>query len=84
MFHDPRQGELRVRRSLSETAGEIVQAGGEPGIVLAHAVHAESDEFAREEFGQGRGHGFEVRARGYEIDVGLDCKTRGRKNAVTA
>src|SRR5260370_11706528 len=84
VFHDPRQGELGVLRSLRQAAGEIVQTSGEPWVVLAHAVHAESDELAREEFGQGRGNGFEVRARGCEIDVGLDCKTRGGKNAVTA
>src|SRR5258708_2989253 len=40
VFYDPRQGEFGVLRSLRETAGEIVQTSGEPGIVLPHAVHA--------------------------------------------
>src|SRR5216684_3597444 len=84
VFHDPRQGELGVLRSLGETAGEIVQSAGEPGVVLAHAIQAKSDEFVGEEFGQGRSDGFQVRASGYEVDVGLDCETRPGKNAIAA
>src|ERR1700719_191485 len=84
VFYYPVQGELGVLRSLRETAGEIVQTAGEPGIVFAQAIHAQDDQFLREEFGQGGGNGFEVRARGYEIDVGLDRKTRGGENAVTS
>src|SRR5882762_1223302 len=84
VFYDPGQGEFGILWSLRKTAGEIVEAAGEPGIVLAHAVHPEGDEFAREEFGQGRSDGFEMRASGYEIDVGLYCEARRWKNAIAA
>src|SRR5712692_5403511 len=84
VFYDPGQGEFGVLRSLRETAGEIVEAAGEPGIVLTEAIHAQDDQFSREEFSEGRGDGFKVRATGYEVDVGLDCETRRRKNAVAA
>src|SRR5258708_4891285 len=84
VFHDPGQGELGVLGSLRETAGEIVQTAGEPGIMLAHAIHAKSDEFVGEELGQGRSDGFEVRASGYEVDVGLNGETRRGENAIAA
>src|SRR5260370_25826514 len=82
--YDPGEREFGVVGSLRETAGKIIQASGEPGIVLAHAVHAQSDEFAGEEFGERRSDGFEVRASGYEVNVGLYGETRGGKNAVAA
>src|SRR6266852_3011631 len=44
VFYDPGQGEVGVLGSLCETAGEIVETAGEPGIVLAHAIHAPGDE----------------------------------------
>src|SRR5258708_3666562 len=83
VFHDPSQSEFGIFGSLRKAAGEIVKTTGEPGIVLAHAVHPQSNEFVRKQFGQGRSDGFEMRARGYEIDVGLYGETCGGKNAVT-
>src|SRR5260370_24677127 len=82
--HDPGESKFGVFRSLRETAGKIVEAAGEPGVVLAEAIHAQNDQFFGEEFGEGRSHGFEVRASGYEINVGLHGETRGGKNAVAA
>src|SRR6267142_280009 len=84
VFHDPGQSEFGVLRSLRKTAGEIVEAAGEPGIVRTEAIHAQDDQFFREEFSEGRSDGFEMRASGYEIDVGLDCETRRGKNAIAA
>src|SRR5260370_25638415 len=52
--------------------------------MLAHAMHAKSDEFVGEEFGQGRSDGFKVGASRYEGDVGLDRETRRGKNAIAA
>src|SRR5260370_13665709 len=52
--------------------------------MLAHAIHAKSDEFVGEELGQGRSDGFEVRASGYEVDVGLNGETRRGENAIAA
>src|SRR6266852_2333314 len=82
VFYDPGQGEVGVLGSLREAACEIVETAREPGVVFAEAIHAQDDQFFREEFGQGRSDGFEVRSSGYEINVCLDGETRGRKNAV--
>jgi len=49
--------------------------------VLPQAIHTQSDQFLREHFGKGRGHGFEVRARGDEVDVGLNGEARGGEDA---
>src|SRR5258708_5548125 len=84
VFHDPSQSEFGVFGSLREAAGEIVETSGEPGIVLAHAVHPQGNEFVRKKFGQGRSDGFEMRARGYEIDVSPHGETCRGKDAVAA
>src|SRR6266849_1184687 len=84
VFYDPGQGEVGVLGSLREAACEIVETAREPGVVFAEAIHAQDDQFFREEFGKGRSDGFEVRSSGYEINVCLDGETRGRKNAIAA
>src|SRR5258708_38247418 len=82
--HDPGESKFGVFRSLRETAGKIVETAGEPGVVLAEAIHAQNDQFFGEEFGEGRSDGLEVRASGYEVNVGLYGETRGGKDAVVA
>src|SRR5260370_34976761 len=57
VFHDPGQGEVGVLRSLRKTGGEIVEAAGEPGIVRTEAIHAQDDQFFREEFSEERSDG---------------------------
>src|SRR5437016_4952854 len=44
VFHDPRKGEFGVFWSLPQTASEIVETAGQPGIVLAQAVHAKGNQ----------------------------------------
>ncbi len=53
VFHAVGESELSVFGGLREAALEIVERGNEPGIVLAHAVHAKGNEFVAEEFGEG-------------------------------
>ena len=77
VFHDPGEGEFGVFGSLRQAAGEIVETAGEPGIVLAQAVHAQRDEFVGEKFGERRSNGFEVRARGDEVARRLHGVSRG-------
>jgi hypothetical protein len=43
VFDDPGECEVGVFGSLGESSGEIVEATGEPRIVMAEAIHAESD-----------------------------------------
>lgn len=40
VFDDPGEGELGVFRGLGHAAGEIVEAAGEPRVVLAEAIDA--------------------------------------------
>ena len=83
VIHHIGQGEVGVFGGLGEAAGEIVEAAGQPGVMLAQAIDAQSDQFFREHFGEGRSDRFEVRARGHEIDIGLNGVARGGENAVT-
>src|SRR6185369_4970550 len=82
MLHYVGQGEVGVFGSLREAASEVVEAAGKPGVVLAQAIDAQSDQFFREHFGEGRSYSFEVRARGDEVDVSLNGETRGGEDAV--
>src|SRR6185369_14645466 len=77
MLHYVGQGEVGVFGSLREAASEVVEAAGKPGVVLAQAIDAQSDQFFREHFGEGRSYSFEVRARGDEVDVSMNGETRG-------
>src|SRR2546429_9363331 len=81
VFHDPGQGELGVLRSLRETTGEIIETAGEPGIVLAKAVHAKGNQLLREKLGEGRSDGFEMRSSRDKFDVGLNGVTCCRQDA---
>ncbi len=84
VFDDPGEGEVGVFGGLGHAAGEIVEAAGEPRVVLAQAIDAQRDQFFRKHFGEGRGDGFGVRFRGDEIDVGLDGVARGGEDAFAA
>ena len=83
VFYDPGEGEVGILGSLRQATGEIIEAVGEPGIMLAHAVHPKSDEFVREEFGERRSDSFEVRTSGNEIDIGLNGEARRGENSIT-
>ena len=82
VFDDPGEREVGVFGGLRQAAGEIVEAAGEPWVVLAQAIDAQRDQFFRKQFGERRGDGFGVRFRGDEIDVGLDGVARGGEDAV--
>lgn len=84
VLDDPSESELRVFRGLRETRVEIVEAGREPGVVLAKAVHAQGDELVGKQLGQGRGDGFEVGASGDKLNVGVHGIAGGGKDAFAA
>ncbi len=84
VFDDPGKREISVFGGLRETAGEIVEAAGEPGVMFAEAIHSQDNQFLREQFGEGGSDGFEVRASGNEVNVSLDGETRCWKNAIAA
>src|SRR5260370_4825519 len=84
VFDDPVEREISVFGGLCETAGEIVEAAGEPGVMFAEAIHAQDNQFLREQFSKGGSDGFEVRASGDEVNVSLDGETRCWKNAIAA
>ena len=84
MFDHPGQCELRILRGLGQSSGEIVEAAGKPRIMLAHAVHTQSDQLAREEFRERRSHGLKMRTRRDEVHVSLYGEARSGEDAVTA
>src|SRR5256885_17078986 len=84
VFDDPGEGEFGVFWSLREAAREVVQSTSHPRIKFAKAVHAERDQAFGKKFGERRGHGFEMGARGDEMDISVHRVTRGGKYAVTA
>jgi hypothetical protein len=84
VLHNPSERKLRVLWRLRQAAREIIEAARKPWIVLAHAVHAESDEFVREEFGERRSDGLKMRMRRNEVNVGLNSETRRGKDAIAA
>ena len=43
VLDDPGEGEVGVFGGLGQAAGEIVEAAGEPGVVLAQAIDAQRD-----------------------------------------
>ena len=51
---------------------------------MAQTVYTERDEFLGKKFGEGRGDSFKMRARGDEIDVGLNGVASGGKNSFAA
>src|SRR5215472_896341 len=84
VFDDPGQSEVGVFGCLREAAREVVEAGGKPRVKLAEPFHAERDEAPREKFGEGRGHSFQMRPCGDELDVGVNGIARGRQNSFAA
>lgn len=51
---------------------------------MTETINTQSDESLGKKFGEGGGDGFEVRARGDEINVGLNGVSRGGKNSFAA
>src|SRR5258708_3093495 len=44
VLYNPNERKLRVFRRLRQTASEIIEVAGKPGIVLAHAIHAQGNQ----------------------------------------
>ena len=84
MFDHPGQSELRIFGSLRETAGEVIEACGKPGIKLAQPVHAQRDQALREKFGERRSHSLKVRACRNEMNISIHGKARSRKDSIAA
>src|SRR3979490_353182 len=84
VLYNPGEREIRVFGRLGKAACKIVEAAGEPGIVLAESIDAQGNELAREEFSEGRGNRFRKRARGNKVDVRLHGIARGGQDAMAA
>ena len=84
VFDDPGEREFRIFGSLCKPAGEIVETCGHPGIELTQTVQAKRDEAFRKEFGERRGHRFEVGMSGDEMNISIHRIARCRKNSVAA
>src|SRR4051794_38141978 len=69
VLDDPGEGKIRILGSLRETPGEVIEPGGEPGVMLAQAIHAQGDQLAREKLGERRSHSFEMRAGRDKVHV---------------
>src|SRR5260221_8593484 len=81
VFDHPSQREIGVFGCLREPSGEVIEAGREPRIKLAQAVHAQRNEFVRKKFSERGGDRFKMRMRGNELNVGVDGETSGGQDS---
>src|SRR6267143_3586465 len=84
VLYNPGEREICVFVRLRQAARKIVEAAGEPRIVLAESIDAQGNELARKKFSEGRGNRFRKRARGNKVDVRLHGIARGGQDANTA
>src|SRR5208337_3805435 len=75
-------GEGSVFRSLRQPRLEIVERGSQPGIVLAHFLHAQRDQVARKKFGERRCDAFQKRPRPHQVEIFISNKARGGENFI--
>src|SRR5271166_386968 len=69
-----------VFRSLRQPGLEVVERGSEPGIVLAHFLHAQRDQIARKKFGQRRSDTLQKWPRAHQVEILVSDKARSRQN----
>src|SRR5208337_542501 len=75
-------GKGSVFRRLRQPRLKVIERGSEPGIVLAHLLHAQRDQVAGKKFGQRRSDAFQKRTRPHQVEIFVSDKTRSRENLI--
>jgi hypothetical protein len=84
MFVNVTDRERRIFGSLCQPSLETIESAGEPGIMLAHTIHAQRDEIAREQLGQRRCHCFQQRTLSHKVQIFVHrVPSRGQHLALT-
>src|ERR1039458_6735568 len=73
-----------VFRRLRQPRLKVVKPGREPGIVLAQSLHAQRDQIARKQFGQGRGDALQKWPRTHQVEILISDEARGGQNLIRA
>src|SRR5580704_660313 len=82
MLRHPLQGEVRIFRRLMQAGGEIVEAAGQPWIMLAQTVHAQRNQVPGKQFGQRRGNCLQEGTILHQIKISINGVTYGGQDFV--
>src|SRR5208283_77606 len=75
-------GKCGVFRRFRQARLKVIKGGSEPGIVLAHFLHAQRDQIAGKKFGQRGSDALQKRPHTHQVEIFVSDEARRRQNLV--